>query len=197
MSEDHQDAPSIQEDHPAVVTADLSGQLAAVTRERDELRSAANEKAELLKRIESLSRERDDFMGRVGALSAERDSLAAELTKSKRAVEDATRRAENASAEHDKLLAALNSKAEYDPLFLLGQVLEQKSKQAVAFVRSKIPAEHPALPYFDKTVETIGVVSTFVARNAVAFVKWAIPHVVAATQWSIAEVQKLLAKKAQ
>jgi len=181
-------------DNSATV-AELKKSLSAVAQERDQLRAAAGEKAELLKRIDGLSRERDDFVSRAGALSAERDALLRDSAALKSALEAASRRAETAEGDRARLLTALDAKAEYDPLFLLWQVISQKTKQGVAFVRGKIPPEHPALPWFDKTIETVTQLGCLAVRGSIALISWATPRAKALAERLWSEAQTRLAKK--
>lgn len=174
---------------------ELQEQLAALSRERDQLRSAAAEKAELLKRIDSLSRERDEFSASLHALTAERDAAYADANGLRSALDAATRRAETAEAERAHLHATLEAKTGNDPVGLLWLAVSQLTVQGVAWLRGKIPEGHAALPWFDKTVATLQQLGCLAVRGARAFVVWATPHVKALAERLMTEVEGRLAKK--
>ncbi|HXY57984.1 MAG TPA: hypothetical protein VEH76_05330 [Methylocystis sp.] len=209
MSEEYESAVSEPIADAAAALAELQRQLAAVSRERDQLaheryqlarerdqlRSAASEKAELLRRLDELSRERDQLSTRVGALTGERDAHAADKGRLSGELSNAVRRAESAETAHAKVSAALAALSETDPLLQLWTAVSKLTTQGVAWVRSKIPPESPALPWFDKTVETLTALGCFIVRNGWAFIKWATPQVIELAQKLKIEAEARLAKK--
>jgi hypothetical protein len=124
----------------------------------------------------------------VKSLTAERDRLAA-------ALDAATLRANAAEAEIVKLRGAAAAASAADLLALLWALISQQTKAGIAWLRAKIPANHPALPWFDWTVETATKLGCEALRLATAFVKWATPHVKALTEKLIAETKAQLSKK--
>jgi hypothetical protein len=194
LSQDHEHAASASIETPAAV-GELQEQLAAVSRERDQLRSAAAEKAELLKRIDGLSRERDELSASASALAAARDAAVADASGLKSALDAATGRAETAEAARAQLQAALDAKAGDDPLGLLWLAISQLTARGVAWLRGKIPEGHAALPWFDKAVETSQQVGCLAVRGARAFIVWAAPRAKALAERLMTEVEARLAKK--
>lgn len=170
----------------------------------------AKERDELKEQLRSVLTERDQMIGdvvadhekRIADLTSERDQLAHDKAALQASLQDATRRADDASRqfvasslEIQRLRDALDAKPKTDPLDLLLDVLADRTKQLVAWVRSKIPADSPILPYFDKTVETvtkIGCVAVKLTRDAIA---WATPRVIELSKQGMAKVEELLAKK--
>jgi chromosome segregation ATPase len=177
----------------------LQAQLKSLTADRDR---QAFEKSEIIERANSISRERDDFRQRLEAATAERASLASERDRlvneaaaASRALADATKRAEEAGAEVARLRGALEAGPNADPLLLLWEVVSQKTKAGVAFLRSKIPENHPALPWFDTIVETATRLGCLAVNASVAFAKWAVPQVKVLSAKLLSEVEARLAKK--
>jgi uncharacterized coiled-coil DUF342 family protein len=199
----------------------LLEQLKAVKTERDQQNSEkaqivskaneyARERDDLKEQLASVLSERDQVIGdvvadhekRIADIASQRDQLAHEKAALQTSLQDATRRAEEASRqfvasslEIQRLREALDAKPKTDPLDLFLDVLADRTKKLVAWVRSKIPADSPILPYFDKTVETVtklGCVAVTFTRDAIA---WATPRVIALSKQGIAKVEELLAKK--
>ena len=201
VSEPHADA--------SAALAELQRQLAAVSHERDQLaheryqlaherdqlRSAASEKAELLRRLDGLSRERDQLSAQVGSLTGERDDHAADRSRLNGELSAAARRAETAEAAHAKVCAELAALTQTDPLLQLWTAVSKLTAQGVAWVRGKIPPESPALPWFDKTIETVTALGCFVVTQGWAFIKWATPQVTELAQKLMKEAEARLAKK--
>jgi hypothetical protein len=181
----------------------LQDQLKSISADRDR---QAFEKAEIIEKANSISRERDDFRSRLAAETAERERLgsenarlASDIDSTRRSLSEAQRRAEEASAEAANLRKLLEAKPGNDPLVLLWEVVRQKTTAGVAFLRSKIPANHPALPWFDKTVEVLTRLGCLAVRLTVAFAKWlqaeGLPRAKALSQKMLAEIETRLAKK--
>jgi hypothetical protein len=181
----------------------LQEQLKSVSADRDR---QAHEKAEIVEKANAISRERDDFRSRLSAETAARERLASdfsrltqELDTTHRSLSEAQRRADEAGAEAAALRKRLEAGPGNDPLLLLWEVIQQKTKAGVAFLRSKIPPNHPALPWFDQTVEVLTKLGCLTVRLTVAFVKWlqaeGLPRAKELCQKLLAEIETRLAKK--
>lgn len=199
----------------------LLEQLKAIRTERDQQNSEkaqivakaneyARERDDLKEQLASVLSERDRMIGdvvadhekRIADVASRRDQLAHEKTALEASLQDASRRAEDAnrqfvasSLEIQRLREALDAKPKTDPLDLLLDVLAQRTKQLVAWVRGKIPADSPVLPYFDKTVETLTRVGCMAIKLTREFIAWATPKVIALSKQGVAKVEELLAKK--
>ncbi|WP_424361824.1 hypothetical protein [Methylocystis parvus] len=199
----------------------LLEQLKAVRTERDQQNSEkaqivakaneyAKERDDLKQQLASVLSERDQMIGdvvadhekRIADIASERDQLAHEKAALAASLQDASRRAEEAnrqfvasSMEIQRLREALDASPKTDPLDLLLVVLADRTKQAVAWVRGKIPADSPILPYFDKTVETVTKVGCMAIKLTREFIAWATPKVIALSKQGVAKVEELLAKK--
>lgn len=199
----------------------LLEQLKAVKTERDQQNSEraqivakaneyAKERDDLKEQLASVLSERDQMIGDVVAdhekrtadVASQRDQLAHEKAALEASLQDANRRAEEAnrqfvasSMEIQRLREALDASPKTDPLDLLLVVLADRTKQAVAWVRGKIPADSPILPYFDKTVETVTKVGCMAIKLTREFIAWATPRVIALSKQGVAKVEELLAKK--
>ncbi|HYA80356.1 MAG TPA: hypothetical protein VED87_05455 [Methylocystis sp.] len=209
MSQEHESGVSEPHADASAAVAELQRQLAAVSnerdqlanerhqlaRERDQLRSAATEKAELLRRLDGLSRERDQLSGRVEVLTGERDSHVADRSRLSGELSTAASRAETAEAAFAKVSAELAALSQTDPLLQLWTAVSKLTTQGVAWVRGKIPADSPALPWFDKFIATVTQIGCLVVTNGWAFIKWATPQVTALAQKLVKEAEARLAKK--
>ncbi|WP_457796261.1 hypothetical protein [Methylocystis sp. S23] len=199
----------------------LQEQLKAVKADRDQqsfeksqivakANDYAKERDELKEELASVLSERDKVIGDIVAdhdkvvadVSSQRDELAREksaletaLRDANRLTEDATRHADEAEAEVARLQALVDAAPKTDPVEVLWQLISEKTKAAVAWVRAKIPADSPILPYFDKTVETATKVGCMAVKAAREFIAWATPKVIALSKQGIAKVEELLAKK--
>jgi hypothetical protein len=199
----------------------LQEQLRAAKAERDR---QAFEKAEIVAKANAYAKERDDVktelasvlsdrervIGDVVAdhekvvadLTSERDRLLQERHAATTLVQGLTRRADEASQRADaaaeeiaRLRQQIADTPSADPLEVLVTFVSEKTKAAVAWVRGRIPADSPLLPYFDKTVETvtrIGCVTLTLTKDLIA---WATPKVIELTKQGVAKVEELLAKK--
>jgi len=199
----------------------LLEQLKAVKAERDQQNSEkaqivskaneyARERDDLKEQLASVLSERDQIIGdvvaehekRIADVVSQRDHLAHEKAALQTSLQDATRRAEEASRqfvasslEIQRLRDALDAKPKTDPLDLFLDVLADRTTKLVAWVRGKIPADSPVLPYFDKTVDTatkVGCLAVRLTRDGIA---WATPRVIALSKQGVAKVEELLAKK--
>lgn len=181
----------------------MQEQLKSVSADRDR---QAFEKAEIVEKANAISRERDDFRSRLATETAARERLAAdnykltaELDSALRSAAEAQRRADESGAEAANLRKRLEAGPANDPLLLLWEVIQQKTKAGVAFLRSKIPPNHPALPWFDQTVEVLTKLGCLAVRLTVAFVKWlqaeGLPRAKELSQKLLAEIETRLAKK--
>lgn len=135
------------------------------------------------------------FSHDVGALEEQVKSLTAERDRLAAALDAATHRASAAEAEIVKLRTTAAAASAADLLAILWALISQQTKAGVAWLRSKIPANHPALPWFDWTVETATKLGCEAVRLTTAFVKWATPRVIALAEKLIAQAKEQLSKK--
>ncbi len=134
------------------------------------------------------SRENDALQAQSNSLAAERDRLAA-------ALQEATRRAGAAEAELARLRSGAAAASVGGLATLLWALLAQQTNAGVAWLRSKIPADHPGLKWFDWTVETTTQLGCQAIRLSAAFLQWATPRAKALAEKLVNEVQARLAKK--
>lgn len=177
----------------------IQEQLRAIKADRDRQNF---EKAEIVAKANSFAKERDELKEQLSALTAERDRLAQEKASATslvqsmtRLADDAKRRADEAGEEIARLRAAADSTPSADPVALLWTVASEKTRAAVAWVRGKIPADSPILPWFDKTVETVTTLGCAAVKLTKEFIAWATPRVIALSKQGVAKVEELLAKK--
>jgi hypothetical protein len=193
-------AAKADRDRQAFEKAEIVAKANGYAKERDEA------KAELA----SVLTERDQMIGDVVAdhekviadLTSERDRLlqernaAASLVQSlTRRADEANQRADAAAADIARLRQQIADTPSADPLQVLLTFVSEKTKAAVAWVRAKIPADSPALPYFDKTIETVTRVGCVTLKLGKDFIAWATPRVIELSKQGIAKVEELLAKK--
>jgi hypothetical protein len=188
----------------------LQEQLKNVVADRDR---HAFEKLEIVERANAISRERDDFRQRLAAataehgelrqrlaaVAAESDRLAAEAAGAKRALAEAARRAEESAKEILGLRHAVETAPSADPADVLWALVRQKTTAGVAFLRSKIPENHPALGWFDKTLDIATQLGCLAVRVSIAIAQWARdwvwPRVKQLALRLTSEVEARLAKK--
>lgn len=199
----------------------LQEQLKAARTERDrqifeksEIVAKANayakERDDLKEQLASVLSERDKIIGDIVAdhdkiiadVTSERDSLAREKASLSSLFQDATRRADAASSRADEAAAEIarlrgivDAAPSSDPVEALWAVVSQKTRAAVAWVRAKIPTDSPALPYFDKTVETVTAAGCMAVKLTRDFIAWATPKAIQLSKQGMAKVEELLAKK--
>ncbi len=170
----------------------LQEQLKAVTAERDR---NVYEKSEIIAKANAFSKERDDLRERLAVVVAERECLATEKAAALRQGEEAGRQADAAAVEIARLGRMIETAPSMDPAVLLWELVSRRTSAAVAWVRAKIPEGHPALPWFDRTVETVTKVGCIAIKTADSFVRWAIPKIVELGKRLMREVETRLAKK--
>jgi hypothetical protein len=170
----------------------LQQQLKTITAERDRY---AFEKSEIIVKANAFSKERDELRERLTAATGERDRLISELAEASKRLEESARQAAASAAEAARLRQALESGPSNDPLFVLQELASQQTQRLVAWTRSKIPADHPALPWFDKTIETITKLGQLAVKGACAFYVWAKPRVIEIYNLGRAQIEARLAKK--
>jgi uncharacterized coiled-coil DUF342 family protein len=161
-------------------------ELASVLSNRDQM--IGDVVAEHEKKIADLLSERD----RIAQEKAAATSLVQNMT---RLADDARRRADETAEEIARLRAMIDNAPKQEPVALLLAMAAEKTKAAVAWVRSKIPADSPILPWFDKTVETVTALGCAAVKLTREFVAWATPRVIALAKQGVAKVEELLAKK--
>ncbi|WP_159728672.1 hypothetical protein [Methylosinus sp. Ce-a6] len=204
--------PVAEEASTGVEAVSLDAQLEAVTAERDR---HAKDKIELITKASALSRELDAARAQlasaaeekdraVSAVSVERDgaaadrdrlraeldALRAELASANGAREKAAALATQVTAEIAYLKDRLAAAGSPDPLVVLTDYAREKTKLAIAWTRAKIPEGHPALPWFDRTVEGVATAG----RLSADFLRWLAPRLVEAYQWAKPRALQLYAK---
>jgi chromosome segregation ATPase len=165
---------------------DLKAELASVLESRDQM--IGDIVADHEKKIADLISERD----RLAQEKASATSLVQNMT---RLADDAKRRADEAGEEIARLRAVIANSPKEDPFALLWALASEKTKTAVAWVRGKIPADSPILPWFDKTVETVTVLGCAAVKLTREFIAWATPRVIALSKQGAAKLEEMLAKK--
>ncbi len=175
--------------------------------EKNEIVAKANvyakERDELKESLAETLSERDKIIGDVVAehdkvvadLTSERDHLVKEKAGLAASLQQAARRADEAAAEISRLRSALEAKPPTDLTGVLLAILSEKTLAAVAWVRAKIPADSPALPYFDKTVELATKLGCMAVKLTREFIVWATPHVMELYKLGKGKVEELMAKK--
>ncbi len=190
LSED--EAPIVEDKATNAEIIGLQQQLSAATAERDRARF---EKEEIVNKANVIARERDDFRARAEAAALERDRLAAEVGDLTKRLEAALRKAEASETEAAQLRSVVAGTAQPDPAELLGRLARDKANAAVAWTRAKIPADSPALPWFDKSVEAITTLGCVAYKAGSAFIRWAVPQAIELTKRLAKEAEARLAKK--
>lgn len=170
----------------------------------------AKERDQAKEELASVLSERDQMIGDVVAdhekkfadLASERDRLAQEKASATslvqnmtRLADEAKRRADAADEEIARLRAMVDNAPKQEPVALLVALATEKTRAAVAWVRGKIPADSPILPWFDKSVETVTALGCAAVKLAREFIAWATPRVIALSKQGVAKVEELLAKK--
>lgn len=205
--------PAADETASAAETAGLDTQLKEITAERD--RHAAD-KLELITKASALSKELDAARAQLATVSAERDDLrrkrdAAVAERNAVASErDAAAAArDEAAAERDRLVAEAAAASQEnarlseklasaagkpDPVEVFTDLAAEKTKALVAWTRSKIPADSPALPWFDRTVETTTKAGCIAVKTTRDVSRWLAPRIAEAYGWAKPRALELYAK---
>lgn len=177
----------------------LQEQLKAIRMERDR---QIFEKSEIVAKANAYAKERDDLRDSLAAMTAERDRLVGEKTEAtnktleaSRQVDAANRRADEAAAEIARLRHVIATAPSSDPAIVLWNLIQQKTKEGVAWTRGKIPADSPALPWFDKTIALATQIGCFAIKATDAFIRWATPRAIELFHKGKAELEARLAKK--
>lgn len=160
------------------------------------------EKAEIVAKANAYAKERDELRTQLTAAVAERDRLVQEKAAAvglvqnlTRRADDASHRADEAAAEIVRLRNIIDSTPSADPVEVIWTLVSEKTKAAVAWVRAKIPADSPILPWFDKTIETVTKVGCMAVKLTKEFIAWATPKAIELSKQGMAKVEELLAKK--
>ena len=174
----------------------MQEQLKSVAAERDR---HAFEKSEIVAKANAISRDRDELRQRLAAATAEHDRLASEAADAARALAEAGRRAEESAKEISGLRHIIATAPSVEPTEVLWALITERTKTGLAFLRGKIPENHPALAWFDKTVEVATQAGCLAVKGCVALARWTRD-----TGWPLAkelagklmsEVEARLAKK--
>ncbi|MFO1124434.1 MAG: hypothetical protein U1E25_03440 [Methylocystis sp.] len=177
----------------------LQEQLKSTRMERDR---QIFEKSEIVAKANAYAKERDDLRDSLSAMTAERDRLAAEKAEASAKalqvsaqLEAADRRADEAAAEIARLRHAIATAPSSDPAIVLWNLVSQQTTKGVAWARGKIPADSPALPWFDKTVAVVTQIGCMAVKAADAFIRWAIPKAIELFNRGKAELEGRMEKK--
>ena len=181
------------------VLNNLQEQLKATRMERDR---QIFEKSEIVAKANAYAKERDDLRDSLAAMTAERDRLAgekaataAQAAQTAKQLEAANRRSDESEAEVVRLRHAIATAPSSDPAIVLWNMVSQQTKYGVAWARSKIPADSPALPWFDKTVAVVIQIGCAAVKAADAFIRWAIPKAIELFNRGKAELEARTEKK--
>lgn len=186
--------------------ASLQEELRMARADRDR---QAFEKGEIVTRANSFARDRDEMANKLAIANAERDRLATEnnaiATRAAAAETRAGALADRVAAAEAEiaglraeiagLRAEIASAPPKQPLELLWLVISEETRAAVVWVRSRIPADSPILPWYDKTIETAMRIGCEAIRLAKAFLRWAKPHAIELFRRGKAELEARLGKK--
>jgi hypothetical protein len=197
MSEDTSSQP--EDPVSRALVNNLQEQLKATRMERDR---QIFEKSEIVAKANAYAKERDDLRDSLAAMTAERDRLAAEKAEASAQalqasakIEAAARRADESEAEVVRLRHAIATAPSSDPGVVLWNLVSQQTRNAVAWARSKIPADSPALPWYDKTVDVATQIGCVAVKAADAFVRWAVPKAIELFNRGKAELEARMEKK--
>lgn len=197
MSEDTSSQP--EDPVSRALVNNLQEQLKATRMERDR---QIFEKSEIVAKANAYAKERDDLRDSLAAMTAERDRLAAEKAEvstqalqASAQIEAAARRADESEAEVVRLRHAIATAPSSDPGVVLWNLVSQQTRNGVAWVRSKIPADSPALPWYDKTVDVVTQIGCVVVKAADAFIRWAVPKAIELFNRGKAELEARMEKK--
>lgn len=197
MSENHVSQPEDTVSRSELVG--LQEQLKAMRGERDR---QIFEKSEIVAKANVCARERDDLRAQLAGAAAERDRLAGErdtalgrADSASRAAEDAMRRLGEAKEQIARLQHAIDTAPSAEPATVLWTFASDKTAAAVAWARSKIPADSAALPWFDKAVEATPRIGCAALKTAETFLRWAAPKAITLLQRARTEIEARLARK--
>jgi hypothetical protein len=185
--------------------ASLDTQLQEITAERD--RHAAD-KLELIAKASALSKElegaraqlatvsaeRDDLRRKRDAAIAERDAAAAARDGAMAERDRLAAEATQAAAENARLGAQIANAGKPDPLVVFTDLLAEKTKALLAWIRSKIPENSPALARFDRAVEMATKAGCIAIKTIREVSVWLAPRLAAAYAWAKPRVLELIAK---
>lgn len=177
------------------MSADVVGlqeQLKAVTAERDR---NAFEKSEIIAKANAFAKERDELREKLTAAVTERERLATEQAGSAGKAEETQRRLDQAQAEVSRLREAVDAVPSENPAVVLWRWLSKQTRALVVWTRAKIPEGHAALPWFDRTVETVTRVGCMALTTAEKLICWGTPRLVELGKRLKSEVETRLAKK--
>lgn len=166
--ETHEAAPAAAA--PAVNVAELQEQLKSVAAERDR---HAFEKSEIVQKANAIARERDEARQLLALATKERDRLAGEASDAARALKEAALRAEDSAKEILGLRQAIETAPSAEPIEVLWALVTKQTQAGLAFLRGKIPQNHPALGWFDKTVDIATQLGCLAVKTSIALAQWA------------------------
>lgn len=198
-------APLADETASDAGAASLDTQLQEVAAERD--RHAAD-KLELIAKASALSKEldgaraqlattsaeRDDLRRKRDAAVAQRDAIAKERDAAAAERDRLAAEATQTAAENARLGAALANADKPDPAVVFADLVTEKTKALLAWIRSKIPADSPALARYDRAVEMATKAGCFAIKTIREVSVWLAPRLAAAYAWAKPRVLDLVAK---
>jgi len=162
---------------------------------REQLAARVADNNALALKAGSAERERDDLKARLAESEAQRAGLEAAKAELAGKLDAAQRAGDAARASAARLQSALDARPQDDSLAVLWAVLQKETARLVAFLRSKIPADSPALPWFDKAVATIAKIGCLLMTNGIALIKWATPKAIVLFNQLKAQIEAKLEKK--
>lgn len=177
----------------------LQEQLKATRMERDR---QIFEKSEIVAKANAYAKERDDLRDSLAAMTAERDRLAGEkaevsakILQASTQLEAANRSADDAASEIARLRHVIATAPSSEPAVVLWNLVSQQTRNGVAWARGRIPADSPALPWFDQTVAVVTQIGCIAVKASDAFIRWATPKAIELLNRGRAELEARMEKK--
>lgn len=142
----------------------------------------------------------------LNSITAERDILRQQLSSANAERDRAATAGARAAEENERLRNLIASAPTPDPVVVIVDFASAKTKALVAKTRAAIPADSPALPWFDRTVSALTTAGTVGAKVTRDTARWLAPRIKDGYAWAKpralelyakakAEVEKRLAKK--
>ncbi|ARN79735.1 hypothetical protein [Methylocystis bryophila] len=187
MSDDLTSKPGVDIERSKQERIDLLVRLREVTRQRDELLSQYESMAfqvdESTKDVDGALLEARANAKRAEACEVLERQESAQIAELTRQLDEERRKSGEVASDFARYRSSMEQKlAEHaqreDPWILLAFAISQILSQSVAWVRAKIPADSPFLPWFDRLVEFAKTAGQLAFEGGKAFFEWAKPHVI-------------------